>query len=62
MPELTAAGFVLAGQLALAGLTGLAIGIEREWSGHSSGPQARFGGVRKRRPAAATSRVAAAPV
>src|SRR5687768_17428340 len=46
MPELTSAGFVLAGQLALAGLTGLAIGIEREWSGHSSGPQARFGGVR----------------
>ena len=35
-----------AGQLALAGLTGLAIGIEREWSGHASGPHARFAGVR----------------
>jgi uncharacterized membrane protein (DUF4010 family) len=33
-------------QLALAGLVGLAIGIEREWSGHASGPRARFGGVR----------------
>jgi uncharacterized membrane protein (DUF4010 family) len=36
----------LAGRLALAGLTGLAIGIEREWSGHASGPRARFAGVR----------------
>ena len=33
-------------QVALAGLTGLAVGIEREWSGHASGPVARFGGVR----------------
>ena len=30
----------------LAGLTGLAVGIEREWSGHASGPHARFAGVR----------------
>lgn len=36
----------LAPRLALAGLAGLAIGIEREWSGHASGPRARFGGVR----------------
>jgi uncharacterized membrane protein (DUF4010 family) len=46
MLESTSAGLALAGQLALAGLTGLAIGIEREWSGHASGPRARFGGVR----------------
>ncbi|HKU60997.1 MAG TPA: MgtC/SapB family protein [Gemmatimonadales bacterium] len=36
----------IAGRLATAGLTGLAVGIEREWSGHASGPQARFAGVR----------------
>jgi len=33
-------------RLALAGLAGLAVGIEREWSGHASGPGARFAGVR----------------
>lgn len=33
-------------RLAVAGLVGLAIGIEREWSGHASGPDARFAGVR----------------
>ena len=33
-------------RLALASLTGLAVGIEREWSGHASGPGARFAGVR----------------
>lgn len=27
-------------------LGGLAVGIEREWSGHATGPRARFGGVR----------------
>lgn len=27
-------------------LGGLAVGIERQWSGHASGPGARFGGVR----------------
>jgi uncharacterized membrane protein (DUF4010 family) len=32
--------------VAVAALTGLAVGIEREWSGHASGPQARFAGVR----------------
>lgn len=35
-----------AARLAIAGLVGLAVGIEREWSGHASGPQARFGGLR----------------
>ena len=33
-------------RLAVAGLIGLAIGVEREWSGHASGPYARFAGVR----------------
>jgi uncharacterized membrane protein (DUF4010 family) len=46
MLESSSLGLGPAGQLALAGLTGLAIGIEREWSGHASGPRARFGGVR----------------
>lgn len=32
--------------LALAGLVGLAVGIEREWSGHATGPAARFAGIR----------------
>jgi len=32
--------------LAVAGLVGLAVGIEREWSGHASGPKARFAGAR----------------
>jgi uncharacterized membrane protein (DUF4010 family) len=39
-------GLDVAARLALAGLTGLAVGIEREWSGHASGPRARFAGVR----------------
>lgn len=34
------------GALGVAALIGLVIGIEREWSGKASGPQARFGGVR----------------
>jgi uncharacterized membrane protein (DUF4010 family) len=33
-------------RLGVAALTGLAVGIEREWSGHASGPGARFAGVR----------------
>ena len=33
-------------RLALAGLAGLAVGIEREWSGHATGPRARFAGIR----------------
>ena len=32
--------------LGVAALVGLAVGIEREWSGHASGPNARFAGVR----------------
>jgi uncharacterized membrane protein YhiD involved in acid resistance len=39
-------GLEIAGQLALAGLTGLAVGIEREWSGYATGPAARFAGAR----------------
>ncbi len=35
-----------AANLAVATLTGLAVGVEREWSGHTSGPDARFAGVR----------------
>ena len=44
--EAAPVGFGLASRLVLAGLAGLAIGLEREWSGHASGPRARFGGVR----------------
>ena len=32
--------------LAVAGLLGLAVGIEREWSGRTAGPDARFAGAR----------------
>jgi len=32
--------------LAIAALAGMAVGVEREWSGHTSGPDARFAGVR----------------
>ena len=33
-------------RLAIAALIGLAVGLEREWSGHASGPDARFAGLR----------------
>jgi uncharacterized membrane protein (DUF4010 family) len=33
-------------RLAVAALGGAAIGLERQWSGHASGPRARFGGIR----------------
>lgn len=33
-------------RLAVAALAGLAVGLEREWSGHATGPMARFGGLR----------------
>lgn len=36
----------LAWRLAVAALCGLAVGVEREWSGHASGPGARFAGIR----------------
>ncbi|MFI5311191.1 MAG: MgtC/SapB family protein [Gemmatimonadales bacterium] len=35
-----------AGRLAIAASIGLAVGLEREWSGHASGPQGRFAGLR----------------
>ena len=33
-------------RLAIAGMIGLAAGLEREWSGHATGPDARFAGLR----------------
>ncbi len=36
----------LALDLLVAALVGLALGVEREWSGHSTGPDARFAGLR----------------
>lgn len=36
----------VAARLAIASLVGLAAGLEREWSGHTSGPDARFAGIR----------------
>lgn len=33
-------------RLAIAALIGLGVGVEREWSGHTSGPDARFAGMR----------------
>ncbi|HEX6211599.1 MAG TPA: MgtC/SapB family protein [Methylomirabilota bacterium] len=33
-------------RLSVAALGGAAIGLERQWSGHASGPEARFAGVR----------------
>ena len=36
----------LATNLAVAALSGLAVGAEREWSGHTQGPDARFAGLR----------------
>lgn len=33
-------------RLAVAAIAGLAVGLEREWSGHATGPQPRFAGVR----------------
>jgi uncharacterized membrane protein (DUF4010 family) len=38
--------FTVAGRLAIAALIGLAVGFEREQSGHASGPLARFAGIR----------------
>jgi uncharacterized membrane protein (DUF4010 family) len=36
----------IASRLGVAALAGLAVGIEREWSGHASGPEYRFAGAR----------------
>jgi uncharacterized membrane protein YhiD involved in acid resistance len=33
-------------RLAIGSLIGLGVGLEREWSGHSTGPNARFAGLR----------------
>ncbi len=33
-------------RLAMAAVIGLGVGLEREWSGHAGGPQARFAGLR----------------
>ena len=33
-------------RLSIAALVGAGVGLEREWSGHASGPQARFAGLR----------------
>lgn len=41
MPDLS-----LAFDLLVAALVGLAVGVEREWSGHSTGPDGRFAGAR----------------
>src|SRR5215470_6984078 len=32
--------------ISIATLGGAAVGLEREWSGHASGPNARFAGIR----------------
>ena len=37
---------VIAARLGIGGLIGLATGLEREWSGHATGPDARFAGLR----------------
>jgi uncharacterized membrane protein (DUF4010 family) len=39
-------GLTAALRLAVAALLGLAVGIERQWSGHATGPAARFAGMR----------------
>jgi len=43
---ITDAALATAVRLGTAALIGLAVGLEREWSGHSSGPSARFAGLR----------------
>lgn len=40
------AGLIEAGRLAIAAVIGLAVGIERQWSGHATGPMAHFAGMR----------------
>src|ERR1051326_8402129 len=37
---------VIAIRIGIAALIGLATGLEREWSGHATGPDARFAGLR----------------
>jgi uncharacterized membrane protein (DUF4010 family) len=38
--------YASATRLAIAGLIGLGVGAEREWSGHTRGPDGRFAGIR----------------
>ncbi len=45
IPEATPV-LAAAARLSIATLIGLAVGTEREWSGHASGPNARFAGMR----------------
>lgn len=40
-PEISAVAYIAA-----AALGGAAVGVERQWSGHASGPHARFAGIR----------------
>jgi uncharacterized membrane protein (DUF4010 family) len=42
----TASELTIAVRIAIAALIGLAVGLEREWSGHASGPKAQFAGIR----------------
>lgn len=46
MIGLTTSELDAAGRLAVALLVGAGVGLEREWSGHSVGPAARFAGLR----------------
>ena len=38
--------FNVAARLAVASLIGITSGLEREWSGHTTGPDAHFAGIR----------------
>ncbi len=42
----TTSELIAGSRLAVGGLIGLAVGLERQWSGHASGPHARFAGLR----------------
>ena len=44
--EITDLQLAAAFRLAIAAVIGLGVGLEREWSGHADGPQARFAGLR----------------
>jgi uncharacterized membrane protein (DUF4010 family) len=46
MDEMTDSALATAVRLGIAALIGLAVGLEREWSGHASGAAARFAGLR----------------
>ncbi len=44
--DLIGGEIVAAARVGIAALVGLGAGLERQWSGHASGPQARFAGLR----------------